>query len=379
MSNLTAQLRERARQLGFDRVGVTPADPPPRDLAAYRAWLDRGDHAGMGYMARPDRVERRADPTIILPGVRTVISVAINYAPEPLTAGGDGLRGRISRYAWGADYHDWMLPRLEALGDWILAKTAGERCQTYVDTGPVLERAFAARAGVGFVGKNTCLIAPRLGSWLFLGVVLVDVDLPQIGEPLPPRCGTCTRCLDACPTGALAAPYRVDARRCISYLTIEHKGAIPRALRPKMGDGIFGCDACQMVCPWQRFARPSPVAAFQATSVDRVRPPLLEVMALDEAAFRRRFRGTPVLRTGRERLLRNAAVALGNLADPRAVPALRSALGDAASLVRGHAAWALGHIAGDETRQALRVALAREADPSVRQELTTALEGESNL
>jgi epoxyqueuosine reductase len=378
MNRLTTQLTERAHQLGFDRVGVTPADPPPRDLAAYRAWLDRGDHAGMGYMARPDRVERRADPTVILPGARSVITVAVSYALEPVAPEDDILRGRVSRYAWGEDYHDWLLPRLERLGEWIVAETSGERYRAYVDTGPVLERAFAARAGLGFVGKNTCLIAPRLGSWIFLGVVLVDVDLPPVGEPLPPRCGTCTRCLDACPTGALAAPYRVDARRCISYLTIEHKGVIPPALRPQMGDWVFGCDVCQAVCPWQRFARPTEVTIFQAPPADRARPALLELLALDEAGFRRRFRETPLLRTGRERLLRNAAVALGNLADPRATPVLRSALADDAPLVRGHAAWALGAIGGDEASEALQTALARETDPSVRQELTTALKGESH-
>ena len=378
MNRLTTQLTDRARQLGFDRVGITPADPPQRDLAAYRAWLDRGDHAGMGYMARPDRVERRADPTVILPGARSVVTVAVNYAPGSPSPEDDALRGRVSRYAWGQDYHDWILLRLERLGDWIVAETEAQRYRAHVDTGPVLERAFAARAGLGFVGKNTCLIAPRLGSWIFLGVVLVDVDLPPVGEPLPPRCGTCTRCLDACPTGALAAPHRVDARRCISYLTIEHKGAIPPALRSQMGDWIFGCDVCQAVCPWQRFARPTEVDAFRAPSVDRARPALLELLALDEAAFRRRFRGTPLLRTGRERLLRNAAVALGNLADSRAIPALRSALTGDAPLVRGHAAWALGRIGGEEAVQAVRAALARETDPSVRQELTTALKGESH-
>ncbi len=359
MENLTTQLIDCARQLGFDRVGVTPADPPPRDLAAYRAWLDRGDHAGMGYMARPDRVERRADPTVILPGARSVVAVAVNYALEPPASEDDILRGRISRYAWGDDYHDWILPRLERLGEWIVAETGAERYRAYVDTGPVLERAFAARAGLGFVGKNTCLITPQLGSWVFLGVVLVDVDLPPVGEPLPPRCGTCTRCLDACPTDALAAPYRVDARRCISYLTIEHKGVIPPALRPQMGEWVFGCDVCQAVCPWQRFARPAEVAIFQAPPADRVREP-------------------PLRRTGRERLLRKAAVALGNLADPRAIPALQSALADDAPLVRGHAAWALGAIGGNEASEALRAALARESNPSVRQELATALKGESH-
>jgi epoxyqueuosine reductase len=377
MNNLTTQLIDRAHQLGFDRVGVTPAAPPPRDLAAYRAWLDRGDHAGMGYMARPDRVERREDPTVILPGARSVVTVAVNYypGPPPLVLD-DALRGRVSNYAWGKDYHDWILPRLERLGDWIVAEAGAKRYRAYVDTGPVLERAFAARAGLGFVGKNTCLIAPRLGSWIFLGVVLVDVDLQLVGEPLPPRCGTCTRCLDACPTGALAAPHRLDARRCISYLTIEHKGAIPLELRPRMGTWIFGCDVCQLVCPWHRFAEPTSVRAFRSRGTERVLPSLLDLMKLSESGFRRRFRGTPLLRTGRERVLRSAAVALGNLADPRAVPILQSALTDNAPLVRGHAAWALGCTGGEKAVQALQAALAHETDPAIRAELSTALKGE---
>jgi len=335
----SARLEEQAHSLGFDLVGVAPAQTPAEALQAYLGWLARGDYGEMAYMARADRVARRADPALILPGVRSLVCVAVHYdsgPPPPV----DPLHGRVARYAWGQDYHDWMLPRLEELAAWLRAEAGGAAHRAYVDTGPLLERAFAARAGLGFIGKNTCLIHPRLGSWLLLGVLLVDVELPA-GKPLPPRCGSCTRCLDACPTGALTAPYRLDARRCIACLTIEHGGPIPPELRPLLGDRVFGCDECQTVCPWQRFSPPTAVAAFRAADAGRAAPSLLELLAMDEEAFRRRFAGTPLLRTGRERLQRNAAVALGNAGDPRAVPALRRALDDPSPLVREHAAWAL--------------------------------------
>jgi len=343
-------IREQAHRMGFDLIGVAPARPPREHVVAYRDWLARGDHGGMGYMARPDRVARREDPSLILPGVRSVVCVAVNYYPGDDPAGAKrkreaGPRGRISNYAGGADYHDWMLPRLMELASFIRAEAGGNVGQRIVvDTAPVLERAFAAQAGLGFIGKNTCLIHPRFGSWLFLGEILVDADLSPRGEPIPPRCGTCTRCLDACPTRALTAPYRLDARRCISYLTIELKGSIPARLRPLIGDWVYGCDLCQRVCPWQRFARPTAVPAFRLGSPDRAVPPLLGLMALDEEGFRRRFAGSPLLRIGRGRLLRNVAVALGNSGDRRAVPALEDALDDPDPLVQEHAGWALEKI-----------------------------------
>lgn len=304
---LGEEIRAQAQRLGFDLVGVAPPTPPSEALRAYRDWLAAGYHGEMAYMARPDRVARREDPALILPGVRAVVCVAVNYYPGPMPAVSDGRRGRISRYAWGMDYHDWMLPRLEELAVFIRERTGGTaRYRVYTDTGPLLERAFAAQAGLGFIGKNTCLIHPRFGSWLFLGEILVDVDLPLTGPPAPPRCGTCTRCLDACPTGALVAPYVLDARRCISYLTIEYRGEIPPDLRARMGDWVYGCDICQEVCPWGRFARPTAVPEFRAPSLDRARPLLADLQVLDDAAFRARFGGTPVARIGRERLQRNA-------------------------------------------------------------------------
>lgn len=373
---LSERIEERARRLGFDLVGVASAHPPREHVRAYRDWVARGDHGGMAYMARPDRIARREDPSIILPGARSVVCVAVNYCPAPPPPpANDRPRGRISNYAWRQDYHDWMLPHLVELAAFIRAEVGGGvRHQAYVDTGPVLERAFAAQAGLGFIGKNTCLIHPRLGSWLFLGEVLVDVDLPRAGQTIPPRCGICTRCLQACPTGALAAPYRLDARRCISYLTIEHKGPIPPNLRPLLGEWIYGCDICQEVCPWQRFARPTAVSAFQVVSLGHAAPPLLDLMTLDEEGFRRRFQGSPILRIGRERLLRNVAVALGNVGGPQAVPALATALTDPSPLVRDHAAWALAQIGGPEAARVLDIAREREADPSVRRALVVALE-----
>jgi epoxyqueuosine reductase len=306
------ELEAEARRLGFDLLGVAPPVPPPEAVRTYQEWLKAGYHGDMAYMARPDRVARREDPALILPGVRAVVCVAVNYYPGDFpgvsgASGNAGPVGRISRYAWGMDYHEWMLPRLEELAAFIRERTGGTaRHRAYTDTGPLLERALAAQAGLGFIGKNTCLIHPRLGSWLFLGEILVDVDLPFTGPPMPPRCGTCTRCLDACPTGALVAPYVLDARRCISYLTIESRGDIPPDLRARLGDWVYGCDVCQEVCPWNRFARPTAVADFLPVSPDRAAPPLADLLSLDEEAFRRRFGGSPIARIGRERLQRNA-------------------------------------------------------------------------
>ncbi len=307
------ELQAQARRLGFDLVGVAPPVPPPEAVRAYREWLAAGYHGDMAYMARPDRVARREDPALLLPGVRAVVCVAVNYypgdaLPPPKEA---GPIGRISRYAWGVDYHHWMLSRLEELAAFIREWTGGTaRHRAYTDTGPVLERALAAQAGLGFIGKNTCLIHPRFGSWLFLGEILVDVDLPFTGPPMRSRCGTCTRCLDACPTGALVAPYALDARRCISYLTIEFRGDIPPGLRDRLGNWVYGCDICQEVCPWSRFAHPTAVADFFPASPERAAPSLTDLLVLDEESFRRRFGGSPIARIGPERLQRNARALL---------------------------------------------------------------------
>jgi epoxyqueuosine reductase len=371
----------KAHRLGFDLVGIVPIGPP-MTAGHYRAWLDHDYHGSMAYLARPDAVAKREDLERILPGVQSVVTVGDNYHTVPLAPElhDDPARGIIASYAWGDDYHDSLLPRLRQLGAFVEAELSQPVAhRAYVDTGPLLERELAARAGLGFVGKNTNLIHPGLGSWLFLGELLLAAKLPpgsSVGSLDQPQrwgtCGRCTRCLDACPTGALVAPYLLDARRCISYLTIELKSSIPRDLRPMMGNRIFGCDICQEVCPWnRRFARPTTEPAFQP-GPDSVAPRLLDLIALDEDGFQQRFRGSPLQRAKRRGLLRNVAVALGNWANPTAVPALAHALDDPEPLVRGHAAWALGRIATGEAHLVLQQALLAESEGWVRAELEQA-------
>ena len=374
--NLIEQIRSEALKLGFDRAGIAPISPVPH-VDAYRDWIAKGYHGEMGYMARPDRVERRDNPGVILPGARAIVCVGLNYYPGPLPGdlARDASRGLIANYAWGIDYHDLMQPRLEDLAAFIRAKTGGNATtRAYVDTGPVLERAYAAAAGLGFIGKNACLIHPGMGSWLFLGEVLTDAKLAPTPKASRVDCGTCRRCLDACPTGALVAPYVLDARRCISYLTIELKGSIPRELRPLMGNRIYGCDVCQQACPWQRFASPTREQSLHAEEINRAVPPLAKLVEMDEAAFQRRYAGSPIARIGRGRLVRNAAVALGNWGDERAIEPLSKALQDVDPLVRGHAAWALGRTSGHTAYKMLQDALQRETDADVRQEIETTLE-----
>ena len=376
---LAAWIVSEARRLGFSLVGFASAGPA-RTAAQYQTWLERGYQGQMAYLARPEAVARRQDISRVLPGVQTVVSVAANYytTAPPAELGEDPARGLISRYARGDDYHDLLTNRLRQLGaaieDWV-GGTAAWRA--YVDTGPLLEREWAARAGLGFVGRNTHLIHPRLGSWLFLGELLLTIPVSPLSDTAQLHragsCGTCTRCLEACPTGALIAPHVLDARRCISYLTIELKGPIPADLRPLIGNRIFGCDICQQVCPWnQRFAQPSSEAAFQPRP-DNLAPSLLDLMALDEEGFRQHFRGSPVKRAKRRGLLRNVAVALGNWGDRAAIPALARALSDPEPLIRGHAAWALGRIGGATARRHLARALAAETDEWVRQEIQAVL------
>jgi epoxyqueuosine reductase len=372
---LTEQIRNKALALGFDLVGVVPALPVPH-LDRYHDWLTQGYHGEMGYMARPDRVARRENPAAMLPGVHSVVCVGLNYYPGPLPdeLSDDPSRGLISSYAWGLDYHDLMLPRLEELAAFIRTE-AGDSIgtRTYVDTGPILERAYAAQAGLGFIGKNTCLIHPEMGTWLFLGEILVDVELEPTPSKTKVNCGTCRRCLDACPTGALVAPYTLDARRCISYLTIELKGPIPTELRPATGNWIYGCDVCQRVCPWQRFARPTQERAFLATDSNCAAPHLAELAEMDEEAFRQRYEGTPIARIGRGRLLRNVTVALGNWRSEDAIEPLTRLASDSEPLVCAHAAWALGRVGSQAAQEALENALAHEEDLYVRDEISKKL------
>ena len=383
-TTLTAALKAQAAALGFNRVGVIPA-APARNLDAYLAWIAAGRHGEMGYMARPDRVARRRDLDVILPRARALFVVGLDYATAPLppAIAADPARGRFSNYAWGADYHDVMTPRLEALGEWLraLPRPSGEgwgegqsvRTRVYVDTGALLERDHGETAGLGFTGKNTLLIDPRRGSWFFLGVLLttqvLTYDPPPAERPPLPGCGRCTRCLSACPTAAFPAPYVLDARRCISYLTIELKGWIPLELRPLLGNWVYGCDVCQAVCPFNRFARPTGEPDFYPVALDAAAPPLLELLALDNESFVRRFSDSPIRRIKRDRLVRNACVAAGNWGSLAAVPPLVALLADGSPLVRGHAAWALHRIGGEPAHAALAAALTTEADEIVRREM----------
>ncbi len=376
MVDLYEKLQERARHLGFSLVGAIPARPAGR-LEAYLRWIEREMHGLMGYMARPDRVARRRNPALILPGVQTIICLALDYRTIDLPAAiaADPGRGRISNYAWGADYHDIMTPRLEQLAAWLAAQAAGEtRHRVYVDTGALLERDHAETAGLGFTGKNTMLIHPRRGSWFFLGEILTTLPFPVSRSPFPVpnsaaiSCGRCTRCLRACPTAAFPTPYVLDARRCISYLTIELKGWIPAELRPLMGNWVYGCDVCQDVCPFNRFAPELIDSPFRPDHIDRAAPPLLDLLALTSEGFDARFAGSPIRRIRRERLVRNACVAAGNWGDAAAGPPLTALLADSSPIVRGHAAWALKRVPGDHAA-GLAAALSRETDDQVRREL----------
>jgi epoxyqueuosine reductase len=334
---LTQEIIDRATALGFDSCKVAPA-APPRHGQRFQAWLDEGAAGEMEWMARG--AEKRGDPQKVLAGARSVIVVALNYfqGVEPAPAQG-AATGRIARYAWGDDYHDVMLRKLEKLSALLSEHGGLQKC--YVDTGPILERDYAAEAGIGWHGKSTMLIDPKLGTWFFLGEILTTLDLPT-DAPQEPRCGTCQRCLVACPTGAITEPHRLDARRCISYLTIELKGSIPLELRPLIGDRIYGCDDCLDACPWNRFASVSREATFAAS------PPiglaLRDYLALDEARFRDLFRHSPIKRIKRRGFLRNVCVALGNVGGRDDLPALELAAAEAEPLIAEHAAWAIARI-----------------------------------
>ena len=337
------RLKDQAARLGFNLVGIARAEPSPQ-LEAYFRWLDAGMHAEMGYLARPDRLARRRDLNVIVPDVQSLVIVALDYhtqaVPAPIL--NDPARGRIAAYAWGVDYHTIMTPRLKELGAWLQAQCGTQVQQrAYVDTGAILERSHAQQAGLGFVGKNTLLINQRRGSYFFLGELVTQVRFDAYDQPAPASmCGSCTRCQVACPTAAFPQPYVLDARRCISYLTIEHKGIIDPALRPLMGNWIMGCDICQDVCPWQKFAVQTQEAAFFPVALDRAAPPLLDLLALDQQAFDERFGDSPVARLTHERLLRNACIAAGNWGAPEALPALSPLLIHSSPLVQEHARWA---------------------------------------
>lgn len=353
---------DRATALGFDSCKVAAA-APPRHGNEFQTWLKQGAAGEMEWMARG--AEKRGDPQKVLPGARSVIVVALNYfqgnghameterrsSDRRMDDGGleaavpgsrrpdDAATGRIARYAWGEDYHEVMLRKLEELGAFLSEHGGIQKC--YVDTGPILERDYAAEAGTGWHGKSTMLIDPKLGTWFFLGEILTTLELPA-DAPQEPRCGTCQRCIVACPTGAITEPHRLDARRCISYLTIELKGSIPLELRPLIGDRIYGCDDCLEACPWNRFASVSREATFAAGPA--IGMALRDYLSLDDVRFRDLFRNSPIKRIKRRGFLRNVCVALGNVGGRDDLPALELAAADPEPLIAEHAAWAIAQI-----------------------------------
>ena len=381
---LRLAIEQEALRLGFRWLGVTTPEQPPH-WGVYDGWLAKGRQGEMTYLSSERARQRRADPQLILPACRSILVLGTPYhAPqsaEPNEADHSDrtLRGRVAAYAWGEDYHEVLADRLRVLVAFIENRTgAPVQNRWYSDTGPVLERDLAQRAGLGWIGKNTCLIHPTQGSYYLLAEILLSIEL----EPDPPfphdRCGSCTRCLEACPTGCILPDRTIDARRCISYLTIELKNAIPVGLRAQMGEWVFGCDICQQVCPWnQRFAAAHGDPAFSARP-GVPRPDLIAELRMSPEQFNRKFKGSPVKRAKRRGYLRNAAVALGNLGDEAAIPVLVEALSNEPEpLVRGHAAWALGRLGGKTARQALLRAVKIETDRNVLDEIQSALGNDS--
>jgi epoxyqueuosine reductase len=338
-TELKARLISFARNIGFDSCRIAACNAPAH-ANYFREWLRDGAHGEMNYMQRGE--EKRCDPQKILPGARSIVVLALNYFQEEAAhrVADTGRMGRIARYAWGEDYHELIAAKLNRIDEFL--RSSGGQQKFYVDTGPVLERDYAAQAGIGWHGKSTMLIDQTLGTWFFLAELLTTLELPP-DEPVQDRCGTCSRCISACPTGAITAPYRLDARRCISYLTIELKTAIPVELRPLMGDRIFGCDDCLDACPWNRFAKESRESVFRAGR-STTGMSMREYLDLTDADFRAVFKTSPIKRIKRRGFLRNVCVALGNVGDPSDLPALERAAADPEPLIAEHAAWAIEQI-----------------------------------
>jgi epoxyqueuosine reductase len=364
--NARDAIRAEALALGFDAVGFARAEVAPAARARLNEFLARGYHGDMGWML--DKADRRGDPRVLWPEARSVIVLGLSYAPEsdPRTAKDEAAQGAISVYARGRDYHDVIKGKLRRLAQWLQRRFGGE-LKLFVDTAPVMEKPLAEAAGLGWQGKHTNLVSRAHGSWLFLGSIFTTLDLAA--DPAESdHCGTCRQCLDACPTAAFPSPNVLDARRCISYLTIEHKGHIDRALRPLMGNRIYGCDDCLAVCPWNKFARAGREAALLPRE-GLTAPRLAELAALDDAAFRQKFSGSPIKRTGRDRFLRNVLIAIGNSDTPALAPAAERLLGDASPLVRAMAVWALGRLLPEAEFARLRAAHGSvETDSAVRAE-----------
>jgi epoxyqueuosine reductase len=368
---LEVQIKAKAEQLGFAACGIARADAAPAAGERLRQWLGEGAHGAMIWME--ERAHHRASPARLWPEVRSVIALGMSYAPghDPLALAlaDAGELGRISVYAQGADYHDVVKKALKALGRWLVETVPGE-LKVFVDTAPVMEKPLAEAAGLGWQGKHTNLVSRSHGSWLFLGAIYTTLELePDV--PGEETCGSCTACQAACPTDAFPAPFRLDARRCISYLTIEHKGPIPVEFREAIGNRIYGCDDCLAVCPWNKFAAAAQANLAFAPRAELVAPELAGLLALDDAGFRQVFAGSPVKRIGRDRMVRNCLIAAGNSGSAALAGPVAALLGDAAPEVRGAAVWALRRLDGGrwEAERALRLAV--ERDEEVRGEWLT--------
>jgi epoxyqueuosine reductase len=373
MTNPRDQIRDRALALGFDAVGFARAEASAVARNRLAEFVAGGLHGDMGWMA--ETAERRADPRVLWPEARSAIVLALNYGPEddPLASLAARDRATISVYARGRDYHDVLKKRLRVLARWVHETFAAE-VKLFVDTAPLMEKPLAAATAIGWQGKHTNLVSRHFGSWLFLGEVLTTLELaPDPAEA--DYCGECRRCMDVCPTNAFPGPYQLDARRCISYLTIEHKGHIAREFRPAMGNRIYGCDDCLAVCPWNKFASVTSVAEFRGRA-DLAAPALAELAELDDAGFRARFSGSPIKRVGRDRFVRNVLIAVGNSGASELATVARRRLGDASPLVRAMAVWALAQLLPAGEFAALAASQAtREADPAVRAEWATGQPG----
>ncbi len=371
MGKLETLIKEYGKELGFDIVGITSAEPFLRDEQAAIERIRQGLMDGLPWYTE-ERVHKATHPEVLLPDAKSVVSLAVSHLTGEPQATGDSPGGKIARYAWGDDYHKVIKARLREFADGLSSRVGREvKARIFVDDGPMNDRAAAERAGVGWFGKNTNILTPTHGSWVFLGQVITDLEL-RPDKPLSKTCGECVRCIDACPTGAIVAPYVIDNTRCISFLTIELRDAIPRELRPLIGDWVFGCDICQDVCPVNRKAQQSLEPAFRQRH-DFGAPALIPLLDLDDDGFRDRFRNSPVKRAKRVGLQRNVCVALGNIGDSAAVPALTRALHSDDALVRSHAAWALGRIRGKQAAIALESALDVENNSEVVDEIKLAL------
>ncbi len=352
MTNLTSEdaarlISEQAQGAGFDVCGFAPATANDKISKGLREYLARGHHGTMAWMA--ETAERRSAPTHLWENARSAILLGLNYGPEhdPLAILQQKNQAAISVYAQNRDYHDLIKKKLKRIGRWMV-ETFGCEIKVFVDTAPLMEKPLARAAGIGWQGKHTNLVSPDFGSWLFLGAILTDLAL-KTDTPHGDQCGSCRACLDICPTSAFPAPYQIDARRCISYLTIEHKGHIPREFRKAMGNRIYGCDDCLAVCPWNKFAKTSQEAAFFARA-ELKSPELGDLAELDDATFRQVFSGSPIKRIGRDRFVRNVLIAIGNSGDKNHAPAVTEKLSDPSPLVRAMAVWALGALLGSEAK-----------------------------